>query len=183
MGFLLSCFYRDVSAWLSDPKLNMRLPPMQKLQQKSIEPAFPFSDLSARSKILKGCQIAERGEDLMKRYRWRGWAEKRVAEDEMFRQHHRLNGHESEQTPEDSGQRSLACCSPWGHKESDTIQQLNNNILGKSCCLYCCFLHLTSLEWKGERCRGIAGIISSLGRQFSDGRVLLHSVAWGLISP
>ena len=25
------------------------------------------------------------------------------------------------------GQRSLACCSPWGHKESDTIQQLNNN--------------------------------------------------------
>ena len=34
--------------------------------------------------------------------------------------HHRLNGHEFEQTPGDSGgQRSLACCSPWGHKESD----------------------------------------------------------------
>ena len=57
----------------------------------------------------------------MKRYRWRGWAEKRVAEDEMGRKHHRLNGHESEQTPEDSeGQGNLACCSPWGHKESDT---------------------------------------------------------------
>ena len=42
--------------------------------------------------------------------------------------------------------------------------------------------HLTSLEWKGERCRGTAGIISSAGRQSSDSRVLLHSVAWGLIS-
>ena len=35
---------------------------------------------------------------------------------------HWLNGHEFEQTPGDSeGQRSLACCSPWGGKESDTI--------------------------------------------------------------
>ena len=25
------------------------------------------------------------------------------------------------------GQRSLACCSPWGHKESDTAQWLNNS--------------------------------------------------------
>ena len=34
--------------------------------------------------------------------------------------HHRLNGHEFEQTPGDSeGQGSLACFSPWGHKESD----------------------------------------------------------------
>jgi len=41
--------------------------------------------------------------------------------------HHRLNGHEFEQTPGDSeGQGSLACCSPWGHKELDTTSQLNN---------------------------------------------------------
>ena len=34
--------------------------------------------------------------------------------------HHRLNGHESEQILEDNdGQGSLACCSPWGHKELD----------------------------------------------------------------
>ena len=47
--------------------------------------------------------------------------EKGVAEDEMFRQHRRLNGHESEQTPGDSGeQRSLECCSPLGRKELDT---------------------------------------------------------------
>ena len=34
--------------------------------------------------------------------------------------HHRLNGHEFEQTLGDSkGQGSLACCSPWGRKELD----------------------------------------------------------------
>ena len=46
----------------------------------------------------------------------------------MFRWHHRLSAHEFEQTLGDSeGQGSLACCSPWDHKESDTTQQLNNN--------------------------------------------------------
>ena len=47
----------------------------------------------------------------------------------MVRQHHQLNGHESEQTPEDKGgQKSLTCYSPWGQKESDTTQQLNNKM-------------------------------------------------------
>ena len=42
--------------------------------------------------------------------------------------HHRLNGHESEQTAGDNERHgSLACCSPWGCKESDTTEQLNNN--------------------------------------------------------
>ena len=41
--------------------------------------------------------------------------------------HQELTGHESEQTPgESGGHRSLACCSLWGSKESDTTQQLNN---------------------------------------------------------
>ena len=36
--------------------------------------------------------------------------------------HHRLNGHEYEQTLGDGEEQgSLECCSPWGHKESDTI--------------------------------------------------------------
>ena len=40
----------------------------------------------------------------------------------------RFNSHEFEQTPGDSGaHRSLACCSPWGHKESTTWQPNNNN--------------------------------------------------------
>ena len=42
--------------------------------------------------------------------------------------HHRLNGHELGQTLGGSeGQGGLVCCSPWGHKESDTTEQLNNN--------------------------------------------------------
>ena len=44
---------------------------------------------------------------------------KGTTEDEMAGWHHRLNGHEFEQTPGDSaGQGSLVCCSPWGCKES-----------------------------------------------------------------
>ena len=44
--------------------------------------------------------------------------------------HHQLNGHEFEQTAGDSeGQGTLACCSPWGHKELDTTEQLNDKNL------------------------------------------------------
>ena len=51
-----------------------------------------------------------------------------MAEDEMVGWHHRLNGHEFEQAPGDSeGQESLACCSLWSCKESDTAEELNNN--------------------------------------------------------
>ena len=54
--------------------------------------------------------------------------EKGVAEDEMVGWHHQLNGQEFEQTPGDSeGPGSLACCSPWGCKESDTTKWLNNS--------------------------------------------------------
>ena len=54
--------------------------------------------------------------------------EQRAAEDEMVGWHHRPNGHEFEQAPGvGDGQGTLVCCSPWGHKESDTTEQLNNN--------------------------------------------------------
>ena len=39
--------------------------------------------------------------------------------------HHRLNGHEFEQAPAVDGLGSPECCSPWGHKESDTTERLN----------------------------------------------------------
>ena len=71
--------------------------------------------------------------------------------------HHWLNEHEFEQTPGDSErQENLACCSPWGHKESDTTEWLNNSSNLNStdfstCCLIlvrvssnfeCCLAHL-----------------------------------------
>ena len=56
--------------------------------------------------------------------------EKGTTEDEMVGWHQQLNGHEFEQTLGDGyGQESLECCSPWGHKESDTTEWLNNNNL------------------------------------------------------
>ena len=49
-----------------------------------------------------------------------------MTEDEMVGWHPQLSGHE--QGPGDGeGQGSLACCSPWGLKESDMTEQLNNN--------------------------------------------------------
>ena len=49
-----------------------------------------------------------------------------MTEDEMVGWLHRLDGHEFEQASgEGDGQGSLACYSPWGHKESDTTQRLN----------------------------------------------------------
>ena len=48
--------------------------------------------------------------------------------DEMLGWHYGLNGHEFEKVLGDGeGQGSLAFCSPWGHKESETIERLNNN--------------------------------------------------------
>ena len=50
-----------------------------------------------------------------------GQEEKGVTEDEMVRWHHWLKGHEFEYTLGHSrGQGILVCCSPWGHKDSDT---------------------------------------------------------------
>ena len=50
-----------------------------------------------------------------------------MTEDEMVGWHRRFDGHEFEQAPRDGEkQRSLACCSPWGCKESDMTERLNN---------------------------------------------------------
>ena len=66
-------------------------------------------------------EVPDAGKDL-------GQKEKRVSEDEMARLHYWCNGYELRQTLEDGeGQGCLACCSPWGRKESDTIGWLNNN--------------------------------------------------------
>ena len=54
--------------------------------------------------------------------------------EEIVGEHHRLNGHEFEQTPgESEGQGRQACCSPWGGKKLDMIQRLNNNKCDSVC--------------------------------------------------
>ena len=48
----------------------------------------------------------------------------------MHAWHHQLNSYEFEQTPgDDLRQGILACCSPWGRKETDKTLQPNNKIL------------------------------------------------------
>ena len=50
-----------------------------------------------------------------------------MTEDGMAGWHHQLDGYEFEQAPGvGDGQGSLACCSPCGHKESDTTERLNS---------------------------------------------------------
>ena len=52
--------------------------------------------------------------------------DKGTTEDEMVGRHHWLNGHEFEQAlGVGDGPGSLACCSPWGRKESDTTAGVN----------------------------------------------------------
>ena len=51
-----------------------------------------------------------------------------MADEEMVGWHHQPNGHEFEQAPGvGGGQGGLACCSPWGCKELDMTERLNNN--------------------------------------------------------
>ena len=46
-----------------------------------------------------------------------------MAEDEMVRWHHRLNGHRFWWALRGGdGQRGLACCGSWGHKELNTTE-------------------------------------------------------------
>ena len=52
-----------------------------------------------------------------------GWLEQK---DEMVGWHHQLNGHGFGWTPGvGDGQGGSVCCGSWGHKESDTTEQLN----------------------------------------------------------
>ena len=57
-----------------------------------------------------------------------GKEEKERTEDEMVGWHHQFNGHQFEQALGDGkGQGGLACCSPWGCKDSNTTERLNSN--------------------------------------------------------
>ena len=51
----------------------------------------------------------------------------------MVGRHHRLDAQEFEQAPGvGDGQGSLACCSPWGRKESDVTEGLNNKTMNRN---------------------------------------------------
>ena len=90
---------------------------------KEINPEYSLEGLMLKLRLQYFGHLMWRANSLEKTLRLEkieGRPRRRAIEDEMARWHHRLNGHELEQTPGDSeGQRSLVCCSPWGHKELD----------------------------------------------------------------
>ena len=90
---------------------------------KKFNPEYSLEGLMLKLKLQYFCHLMWRADSLEKTLML-GKIEgrrMRVIEDEMVGWHHWINGHEFEQTPEDSaGQGSLTCCSPWGHKESGT---------------------------------------------------------------
>ena len=107
------------------------------LDSKEIKPVHPKGNLSwifiertdAEAPILWPPDVKSQliGKDPDAGKDW-GQEEKGTTEDEMVGWHHWLNGHEFEQAPGvGEGQGGLVCCSPWGHKELDTTEPLNNH--------------------------------------------------------
>ena len=84
--------------------------------------------------------------------------EKGTTEDEMVGWHHWLNGHVFGWTPGvGDGQGGLVCCGSWGHKESDTTEQLNWTMFQK-------FSNLEH-DWKKERSKSNVMSVCSQGSQ------------------
>ena len=99
------------------------------LKEINPEKLIGRTDAKAEGAILwppdEKSQLIGKGPDARKDWRQE---EKGTTEDEMVGWHHRLNEREFEQTLGDGeGQGSLECCIPWGRKESDMTERLNNN--------------------------------------------------------
>ena len=98
---------------------------------KEISPAYSLEGMMLKLKVQYFGHLMQRTDSLEKTLLLGKTEDRRrrgrlKTEEEMLRWHHLLNGHEFEQAPGvGEGQGSLACCSPWGHKESDMTERLN----------------------------------------------------------
>ena len=97
---------------------------------KEISPEYSLEGLMLKLKLLLWPPDVKKwlsGKDPSGGKDWRQ-EEKGSTEDEIVGWNHRLDGHEFEQAPGlGEGQGSLVCCSPWGCKESDMTERLNND--------------------------------------------------------
>ena len=94
---------------------------------KEISPEYSLEELKLKLQyfghLMQRADSLEKDLDAGKDWRWE---EKGTTEDKMVGWHHWLNGHGFEQAPGvGDGQGGLACCSPWGLKESDMTERLN----------------------------------------------------------
>ena len=122
---------------------------------KEINPKYSLEGLMLKLKLQYSSHLIRRA-DLLKETMMLGKIEgrRRVGDrgwDGGW--HHWLNGHEFEQASGDGeGQGSLACCSPWGHKELDTTEQLNsNNMMAKALMPRCMWRVWSSVTVTCER--------------------------------
>ena len=100
--------------------------------------------------------------------------EKGMTQDEMVGWHHWLDGHEFEQTLGDGeGQGSVACCSPWDHKESDPTESLT-----WTGCFYKA-IYVDTVMPSCFLCNKVSAEISLCSLR--TGSVFVHS--WCLIAP
>ena len=101
---------------------------------KEISPEYSLEGLILKLKLQYFGYLMRRADSLEKTLilgkievrRRRGWQRTEVE------WHHWLSGHEFQQAPRDcEGHGGLACCSPWGHKDLDATEWMNNkNYLG-----------------------------------------------------
>ena len=105
---------------------------------KEINPEYSLGGLMLKLKLQYFGHLMRRA-DSLENYPdagedW-GQEEKETTEDETVGWHHQLDGHEFEQAlGVGVGQGSLACCSPWGHKESEWLSNsVQFNSVTQSC--------------------------------------------------
>ena len=103
---------------------------------KEINPEYPLEGLMLKLKHQYFGYLIQRADLLKKKDPDAGkdWIheEKGMAENKMVGWNQWFNRHEFEQAlGNGGGQESLVCCNPWGHKELDTTEQLDNNILNE----------------------------------------------------
>ena len=95
---------------------------------KEISLEYSLEGLMLKLKLQYFGHLMGRADSLEKTDARKDWGreEKGITEDEMLGWHYLLIGYEFEQTPGDNeGKGILACCSSWGHKESDMFEWLN----------------------------------------------------------
>ena len=121
--FELWCWRRLLRVWFTSRRSSQSI-------LKEINPQYSLEGLMLKLQYFG--HLIWRADSLEKTWmlgriegrRKRGW--QGMTEHEMAGSHHWLNGHEFEQAQGvGDGQGSLACCSPWSCKESDTTEQLN----------------------------------------------------------
>ena len=143
---LLNCGVREDS-WES---LGLQGDPTSQSQRKSVLNIHWRNDFEAETSVLwppdAKSQLIRRDPDAGKDWRQE---EKGMTEAEMVGWHHWLNGHKFEEVPGDGeGQGSLVCRSPWGRKQSDITERLNNNKKHlRTCCNLLVVIEMQIKQW------------------------------------